>query len=122
MISGMWVYLYSVVDGISLFLGIVGGFMAFGTLTIGVIFFAENYDEIFDEYEDTIEKKIFKFAIKANIISLIFILVACLLPSKETLITMKVFDLATKENINWTIEQAKSIIDYLVESVAKIIK
>lgn len=50
-------------------------------------------------------------------ITLLSVVVVCLIPSKDTMITMLVAEMITYENIELTKESAMALIDYIVEQV-----
>ena len=50
-------------------------------------------------------------------ITLLSVVVVCLIPSKDTMITMLVAEMITYENIELTKESAMTLIDYIVEQV-----
>jgi hypothetical protein len=74
---------------------------------------AEAFDK--DDYA-----KIRKWAIPITSVGIILILAGVFIPSKETLITMKVAELATKENITLTAQQLKEIVDYIINALKEL--
>ena len=109
LINPSWFYWISVVDGLRGFFIVLG--ICSGAITISsILFFAEDLIDI---------KQWKKISIIGCIFILISILGAILLPSKETLIEMEVARLATKSNIDWTIESIKELIDYIVDAIKK---
>lgn len=73
--------------------------------------------EAFDDYDYA---TIRKWAIPIASVSIILILAGVFIPSKETLITMKVAELATKENIALTTQQMKEIVDYIINALKEL--
>lgn len=76
----------------------------------------ENYLKREIETIKKYKKKIYIF----GSLSLAFGLLAVFMPSKETVIAMEIAKLATAENIMWTVDQLKNIVDYITESIARI--
>lgn len=71
--------------------------------------------------EDLIEESTFKkLEITSSIIFIICIFGLIFIPSKETLIEMEVARLATKSNIELTVDSIKGIVDYIVETINKL--
>ena len=48
---------------------------------------------------------------------LIFVLISIFVPGKTTSVEMLVAKTATFDNVNWTVQQVKEIIDYIVVSL-----
>ena len=59
-----------------------------------------------------------------RIISVIIIFIgifgAVFIPSKETMITMLVAKTATLENVGWTVDALKEVVDYIVKAISEI--
>lgn len=108
-----WVYWMNVANAIKVLCAIIGG-VCILVLMIGVpVCLAEAFDE--KDYT-----KIRKWAIPIASVGIILILAAVFIPSKETLITMKVAELATKENITLTAQQLKEIVDYVINAIKEL--
>ena len=109
-INPSWFYWLSVCDavkGVSIALAIV---MAISTIVM-LICVVDN--ELFEDEELKKIKKCFRFTIIATIVCL---LLAVFIPNKTTLLEMQIARMATKENVGWTVEQIRSIVDYIVEA------
>ncbi len=108
-----WVYWMNISNVMKTMCLIIGG-IGMAAIIIGVpVCLAEAFDE--DDYA-----KLRKWAIPVASISLILILAGVFIPSKETLITMKVAELATKENITLTAQQLKEIVDYIINALKEL--
>ena len=108
-----WVYWMNVANTIKVLCVIMGG-VGILALMIGVpVCLADAVDE--DDYA-----KLRKWSIPVASVSIIFILAGVFIPSKETLITMKVAELATKENITLTAQQLKEIVDYIINALKEL--
>lgn len=53
-------------------------------------------------------------------ITIVFLIIYILIPSKETLISMMIAKYATKENLGMTVEGIKSAVDYIVNSMKEL--
>ena len=62
-----------------------------------------------------------KITIVCGILGVFFIILCIFVPSKTTSIEMIVAKTATLDNLNWTAEQAKEIIKFIVNSVKDIL-
>lgn len=74
-------------------------------------FLVFSFDEYVDGNRVKITRDIFAVLAVMSAIGLIFI------PSKETMIEMLIAKYATVENAEWTIENIKSIADYIVNAI-----
>jgi hypothetical protein len=105
-----WMNISNVMKPLCLVIGVIG----IGTLIIALpIFVQEAFDD--DDYAT-----IRKWAIPIASVSIILILAGVFIPSKETLITMKVAELATKENVALTAQQLKEIVDYIISALKEL--
>lgn len=108
-----WVYWMNISDVMKWMCLIIGGaglvvmFIAFPICCV------EAYDK--EDY-----KAIRKWAIPVVSVSAFLILAGVFIPSKETLITMKVAELETKENIALTAQQLKEIVDYIINALKEL--
>ena len=50
-------------------------------------------------------------------ITIVFLIISILIPSKETLISMMIAKYATKENLGMTVEGIKSAVDYIMNAI-----
>ena len=98
MIINPW-YFYA----LQLFTNLRGSLIALGTvlLIFGIICFIEN----------DISHKSYKVTSKL-IAGMICLIVALMIPSRETLLLMKAAEFVTYDNANLTVEALKSAIDY----------
>lgn len=118
-ISPWLIYLISVINSIRIFAFILG--LAFSVPLL--IYFVSDFfnyineDILFpyqlDEYEE-LKKRNAKQVKKYFILTIIFILIGLLIPSKETLITMLITNVITPDNINMSNELIKhNVQDYV---------
>ena len=58
-----------------------------------------------------------KWMIATAVIGVIFGIIAIFSPSKQTSVEMLVARTATFDNVNWTVQQVKEIVDYIVNAL-----
>lgn len=58
-----------------------------------------------------------KWMIATAVIGVIFGIIAIFIPSKQTSVEMLVARTATFDNVNWTVQQVKEIVDYIVSAL-----
>lgn len=61
-----------------------------------------------------------RFLIIPAAIAIVSILMLTFLPDKETMIEMTVAKYATRDNVAWSVDQIKSIVDYIVQAMQSI--
>lgn len=109
-----WVYWVSVLEGLGILFCIIGGVALIALLIIGPI-------TVFDAYDPQEHwQKHKKTYILWGCVGLFILLLGILTPSRETLIKMKIAELATKENIQLTAEQLKEIVDYIINALKEL--
>jgi len=74
------------------------------------------------DYEDNeFYMKVFKkWAIITGTLGLILIILSIFIPSKSTSIEMLVAKTATFDNVTWTVQQVKEVVDYIVQAIKTI--
>lgn len=109
-INPSWFYWINILDTLKVVLLIVA---ILGTVACIIGLPLYWWDEVYDD-ED---KKRFKKTATRLIVSLVIgWLIFIFLPSKTMLIEMQVARMATHENVSWTVDQIRSIVDYIVEA------
>lgn len=58
-----------------------------------------------------------KWMIAAVVIGLVLVIASIFIPSKQASVEMLVARTATFDNVNWTVQQVKEIIDYIVSAL-----
>ena len=58
-----------------------------------------------------------KWMITTGCIGIAFVVISMFLPSKQTSVEMMVARTATFDNVNWTVQQVKEVIDYIVSAL-----
>lgn len=104
-----WVYWMNVADAIKCVVLVVGG--TFGLISIIAIPITLGCND----WED-----VRKWAIPFIVSAAVLLLAGVFIPSKKTMITMKVAELATKENITLTAQQLKEIVDYIINAIKEL--
>ena len=91
-----------------------------GATINATITLAENarYGPDDKDYQQAI--RTLKIVKKVAFVLIILILACTFIPGKTTLIEMQVAKMATVENAEWTVESLKQVVDYIVESMAKL--
>lgn len=114
------IYLLNIISTLKTFFAVLGFVMVIATMISIVVFMsiAEDYD--FNP-ENKIVSRLKKKCIIIFALTVISILMAILLPDKETLYTMLVFNYITPNNIDLGVENVKTLIDYVVETIQKLI-
>lgn len=107
-INPIWFYFLDVCEGLKIVVFILAGCLAV-TAIIGFGMYA--CDEFYDD------EKALKNLKKMIIATIILLVVAIIIPSKQTLITMMVAKFATYENAGWTVDAIKGAVDYIVEAI-----
>lgn len=110
-ISPSWIYWINVVGSLrTLFISlmVISGGCVIIALPMAVV-------------EEVMEVSTFKkLEITACIIFMLSLFCMVFVPSKEVLIEMEVAKLATKQNVELTVESLKSIVDYIIDAIAKL--
>lgn len=78
-----------------------------------------RYQRYMKEYVQEMEhiEVIRKLMIATGVIGVIFGIIAIFIPSKQTSVEMLVARTATFDNVNWTVQQVKEIVDYIVSAL-----
>ena len=108
-INPSWVYWLTVLDGLKVAAVATGILGLIITVILGIGFLIEDDTHLIP--------KLLKITIPIMIVCL---LLGIFIPSQETMIMMKAAELATKENIQYTSQQLKELIDYIIIAVKTI--
>jgi len=112
-----WINVLSIAQTV---FGILGGvcIATFVGLTIGWMY---NVYQVEVYRRNECYMKIFKkWAIIAGILGLLMIVLSIFLPGKSTSIEMLIAKTATFDNVTWTVQQVKEVVDYIVQAIKTI--
>lgn len=89
---------------------------AFFGLVAGWIY---NSCEVKNGYENNLSylKVCRKFAIITGIVGFILVTVSIFIPGRTTSIEMIIAKATTFDNVNWTVQQVKEVVDYIVQAI-----
>ena len=78
-----------------------------------------HYQNELHDYEDDLKdvQKIRKHMLITLIVGTLLILISIFIPDKQTSVEMLVARTATFDNVDWTVQQVKEIIDYIVSAL-----
>lgn len=114
-INPIWFYLMNVLEGMRIFLCVLGGFSLVISAFAFIAWLIDGCADITDLDED--EKKTFKLFKKIIIASFISLFIGIFTPSKETCIEMMIASQVTHENVAATKEDIYEIVDYITDKV-----
>lgn len=83
----------------------------------------ERYQREMRNYENDLKdlRMIKKYAKITLFAGGLMVLVSIFIPGKQTSVEMLIARTATFENVNWTVQQAKEIIDYIVNALKGVV-
>ena len=83
------------------------------------IYDQKRYERDMKEYKLDCKrmKAMRKWAIVTGVVGAVMVIMSIFTPSKQTSIEMMVARTATFDNVNWTVQQVKEIIDYIVSAL-----
>jgi len=58
-----------------------------------------------------------RWAIITGVVGFIFVTAAIFIPGRTTSIEMLIAKTATFDNVNWTVQQIKDVVDYIVQAI-----
>ena len=109
MISARWIYFLNVIDGVHTISEVL-------TFAAGIWWVYNSGDA----YERNIANTAKKMLIIMSIPFVISLIALLFIPTKETLIAMKISEYATKENLDMTAETMKQVVDYIVDAIRRV--
>ena len=105
-------YWINVLDTVKTVLFVFGA-IAICTAIVSVVMWIFDLNEGLDFNNKTYKKTI----LIAGIVSFIFIVTAIFIPSKLTSVEMLIAKTVTPDNVNWTVQQTKEIVDYIITAI-----
>lgn len=115
-IDPMWIYWINVcgaLKGVAIGIAIV----AVSAMVIALIGMAENARYGVEDKDYRSARKVFWISLP---ILLVFTFAAIFIPSTKLLMEMEVAKLATRENIELSVDALKSVVDYIAETIKSI--
>ena len=116
-INPLWFYLIGISENVACTFGIVGGLLITIGIIIGIVLLCEGWG-----MNEDMVKKILKVFKKAVIIGGLLVTVGNLIPSQDTCYKMMTAALVTPNNITAVGEAATDVVDYIVDSVDKLLE
>lgn len=111
-INPSWFYWISVCEGVKIFCYIIGVLSISGAVICTMNYFLETG---FNDDKAKLNKKL---AVRFGVAVIVVALIAILIPSKETLVQMKLAELITYDNANKAIELIQDATDYILDHVS----
>lgn len=111
-------YWMNVLGIVQTILGIFGAVCvaAFVLLLSGWIFNSCEVNQGHD-YNLVYLKACKRWAIVTGIIGFVFVTASIFIPGRTTSIEMIIAKTATFDNVNWTVQQVKDVVDYIVQAI-----
>ena len=83
----------------------------------------ERYQREMRFYEDDLKdlRMIKKYMVIALVAGILMVMVSIFIPGKQTSVEMLIARTATFDNVNWTAQQIKEIVDYIVNALKGVI-
>lgn len=112
LISPWWFYWFDVASEIEAAITVMGIFAALLAAGLYINYANSEYDKM-----PSSTKKIIRILL---IVSVLFIVISVFISSQEAMLTMQVARLSTPENMEIAVESAKSVIDYIADTIKSI--
>lgn len=112
-----WINTLSIIQTV---LGIFGG--AFAVISIGLAGgWIYNACQAKDYDDNKYYMKVFKkWTIISGVLGLIMLVASIFIPGRTTSIEMLIAKTATFENVNWSVQQIKDVVDYIIQAIKTI--
>ena len=87
------------------------------------IYAKELYERDMKRYKEHLQDlyRIKKYMMTTLIVGGVLVLISIFVPGKQTSVEMIVAKTATFDNVDWTVQQAKEIIDYIVSALKGVV-
>lgn len=119
-INPFWFYLIEIGSNIGTAFLVIGGAGIIVISTAMFVLFCESLPPNFDNEEPERCRTMIKKLAPFDIIAIFLVLISLLVPSKETCYAMIVANIATKTNVELTVEGLKTVIDYIATTIQMI--
>lgn len=115
-------YWMNVLAGMRTVFMVVGSIFAITGVILMIIWIIEVFDSYRPNEEDIKKmKSIRMWMIICYALAMVFIIAGMFIPTKDTSIEMLVARTATFENVDWTVQQVKEVIDYIIKALKEVI-
>lgn len=122
-IDPKWFYWLNTIENIKSFTNVSTILLGCAIVLIGIVGFIAWMNGVDYGHDDSDYKhamRLFKILKKMIPVLIILAIAAVFIPNKNTLIEMQVAKIATVENVEWTVDSIKEVVNYIVESMAKL--
>lgn len=121
-IDPKWVYWIGVCENAGFFVYVIGAILAIVSIGAWVAYAFWRVEDYCcgDDDEIKFNKNFIKWNVIATISSILFFAIGSFIPSQDTLVMMKVAEIATYENVGLTVDKLKEITDYIIEAIKSI--
>jgi len=115
-------YWMNVLAGMQTVFMVVGSAFAITGLILMILWFVDLFD-VFPQDKDDIRviKSKRKWMIICYALAMVFIVAGMFIPTKDTSIEMLVAKTATFDNVEWTVQQVKEVIDYIIKALKEVV-
>ena len=114
-INPLWFYLIDTVTSLKVVFLVIGVLIGMVLTIVSVCHLSWDVDDFKEFWE-------YKYTKTIAVVGIIFLIVGCLIPGVETAYKMLVASLVTPDNIAAVGESVSSVVDYIIESVDKLIE
>lgn len=115
-------YWMNVLAGMQTFFMVVGSIFASAGLILMILWFVDIFDRFSQDKDDIrVIKSKRKWMIVCYALATVFIIAWMFIPTKDTSIEMLVARTATFENVDWTVQQVKEVIDYIIKALKEVV-
>jgi cytochrome bd-type quinol oxidase subunit 2 len=115
-INPSWFYWANLLDGLGTLFIVIGALSVATCITLSIISWAEISFE--GEVTDK-AKRLIKWSIISGCGAFVLMLIGIFIPSKETMTEMLIAQVATKQNVQYSLDAIKEIADYILQAVGK---
>lgn len=115
-------YWINVLAGMQTVFMIVGSLFAIVGFILMIFWFVDIFDAFPQDKDDIrVIKSKRKWMIICYALAIVFIVAGMFIPTKDTSIEMLVARTATFENVDWTVQQVKEVIDYIIKALKEVV-
>lgn len=111
-INPIWFYLMNVCGKLGGLSALIACIFGFGAIIMGIGLMCEK-----SVGDDDMVNLLTKYVKPSIVITIIFLILACAIPSKETCEEMMIASVVTHENVDQAKDNIKSIVDYVFDRI-----